>query len=64
MSVDVPATVWRDTNGLSEYSNTGVDYIVDTTNFYLVDTVGFYIVDTGVAANLIPATIWEEDDSI
>lgn len=64
MAVDVPQTVWRDTNGLSEYSNTGVDYIVDTTSFYLVDTLGFYIVDTGVTENLIPATVWEEDDSI
>lgn len=63
MSVDVPATVWRDTNGLSEYSNTGVDYIVDPSATYLVDPSGTYIVDTGVTATLIPATVWSQDDS-
>lgn len=64
MAVDVPVTVWRDTDGLSEYSNTGVNYIVDTADFYLVDPSGYYIVDTGVSRTLIPDTIWEEDDSI
>lgn len=63
MSTDVPVTVWRDTNGLSEYSNEGANNIVDTLGNYLVDPSGNFIVDTGVVQTLIPSTIWEEDDS-
>jgi len=64
MAVDVPQTAWRDQNGLTEYGSDAPNYIVDTTDFYLVDPSGFYIVDTGVTATLIPATVWEEDDSV
>lgn len=64
MSVDVPVTVWRDTNGLTEYSTEAANDIVDTLDNNLVDTVGNQIVDTGVVATLIPATAWEEDDSL
>lgn len=64
MATDVPVTVWRDTQGLSEFSNSGAYYIVDTTSFYLVDPSGFYITDTGVIQTLIPSTTWEENDSI
>ncbi len=64
MAVDEPVTIWRDTQGLSEFSNTGVNYIDDPGGFYLVDPTSFYIVDTGVTQTLIPATIWEEEDNI
>lgn len=64
MAVDVPVTVWRNTSGLGEYDNTGANYIVDTADFYLTDPSGYYIVDTGVTFNNIPATEWEEDNSI
>lgn len=64
MGVNVPVSVWRDTQGLTEFSNEGPNYIVDTADFYLVDPSGFYIVDTGVLANLIPSSIWEQDDSV
>lgn len=64
MATNVPVTVWQPTSGNSDFVDTGVNYIDDTAGFYLVDPSGFYIVDTGVTENLIPATIWEEDDSI
>lgn len=64
MSVNVPVTVWRDTNGLSEYTFTGVDNIVDNLADFLIDPLGVFIVDTGVAATLIPQTEWEEDNSV
>jgi len=64
MSVDTPQTVWRDTNGLTEYGSDGPNYVIDTTDFYLVDPSGFYITDTGVTATLIPGTVWSEDDSV
>lgn len=63
MSVNIPVTEWRPTDGNSEYDNIGVNFIVDPSVTYLVDPSGIYIVDTGVTATLIPATIWEEDDS-
>ncbi len=64
MAVNVPATVWRNTNGLSEFSNEGANYIVDTLDNNLVDTLGNYVVDTGVIDTLIPDTIWEENDGV
>lgn len=64
MAVDVPVTVWRNTNGLSEFSDDGPNDIVDTLSNNLVDTLGNQVVDTGVVDTLIPATVWEEDDSI
>jgi hypothetical protein len=64
MSVDVPQTEWRDTNGLTEYSTGGVNNIVDTVGNFLVDPSSNFIVDTGVTATPIPATVWTEDDSV
>jgi hypothetical protein len=64
MSVNTPVTTWRDTSGLTEYVSGDVNYIVDTTGTFLVDPSAVFIVDTGVLANKIPVTIWEEDDSI
>lgn len=64
MATDVPVTVWRNTNGLTEFSSEGANDIVDTLANNLVDTLGNQIVDTGVVENLIPSTIWEEDDSL
>lgn len=63
MATNVPATVWQPTDGNSEYSFTGVDFIVDPSGAFLVDTSSAFIVDTGVTATLIPATVWIEDDS-
>lgn len=64
MPVDVPQTVWRNTDGLTEYSNGGVYNIDDPSDVYLVDPSGVFIVDTGVVASLIPASVWAEDDSV
>lgn len=64
MAVNVPATTWRDTNGLTEFSSEGANDIVDTLGNNLVDTLDNQIVDTGVIATVIPATEWEEDDSL
>lgn len=64
MSTGVPATQWRNTNGLTEFNSDGNFYITDPDGFYLVDPSIFYVVDTGVIANLIPATVWEQDDSV
>lgn len=64
MSVDVPQTAWRSTNGLVDYGSESPNNIVDASGNYLVDPSGNFIVDTGVIANLIPATVWEQDDSI
>lgn len=63
MSTDIPVTIWRNTDGFGEFSNTGVVDIVDTTGTDLVDTTGIQIVDTGVTFTDIPASIWTEDDS-
>lgn len=64
MPVNVPVTVYRSTNGLTEFTNEGANDIVDTLGNNLVDTLGNQIVDTGVVATLIPATAWEENDGI
>lgn len=64
MSTNVPVTTWRDTNGLTEYSNGGIFNIDDNLSQLLIDPSGTFIVDTGVLANLIPASVWEEDNSI
>ncbi len=64
MSVNVPATIWHDQSGLVEYGSDGPNDIVDTADEHLVDTAGIQIVDTGVTATLIPATVWQEDDSL
>lgn len=64
MAINVPTTTWQDVRGNTEYDNTGVQYIVDTTGVFLVDTTGINIVDTGVTATSIPATLWVEDNSI
>lgn len=64
MSTNVPQTVWRDTNGLTEYSGGAIRYIVDTLGAFLVDPSATFIIDTGVIADLIPATVWEENDSV
>lgn len=64
MATNVPVSVWRDTDGLSEYSSTGVYDIDDPSGVFLVDPSGVNIVDTGVLATMIPASVWKEDDSI
>jgi hypothetical protein len=64
MPTNVPVTIYRDTDGLAEYSNVGASYIVDPSDTFLVDPSDTYIVDTGVVQSRIPATVWEEDDSL
>ena len=56
----VPATIWRES---SDYTNTGVRFIIDTVGAFLVDTVGNFIVDTGMQMNNVATTVWSEDDS-
>ncbi len=64
MSVNVPATQWQPTDGLSDFDNGGVYGIDDPSGDLLVDPSGVFIVDTGVIQTYIPATEWAEDDSI
>lgn len=64
MSVDVPVTTWQSTSGLNDFSNGAINNIVDPSGTFLVDPSGTFIVDTGVIDNLIPATEWEEDNSV
>lgn len=64
MSVNLPATQWQATDGLTEFSSGDTLNIVDPSGVFLVDPSGVFIVDTGVLANLIPATTWSEDDSV
>lgn len=64
MAVDVPVSIWRNTNGLGEYTNTGAEDLVDTAGVDLVDTAGVQIVDTGVTFTQIPASVWIGDDSV
>lgn len=63
MAVNVPVTTWQDNQGITEFSNIGADFIVDTLGAFLVDTTGAFVVDTGVQSTVIPATVWTEDDS-
>lgn len=63
MSTNVPVTIWRNVDGLGEFTNTGAISIVDTTGTSLVDTTGIQIVDTGVTFTNIPATVWTENDA-
>lgn len=64
MSVNLPATIWQDPGGLVEFGSDGPFYIVDPSGTFLVDPSTIFIVDTGVTADLIPATVWSEDDSV
>lgn len=59
-----PATIWRATSGNNDSVSYGPDFIVDTAGNLLVDPQGNFVIDTGITMPLIPATIWEEDDSI
>lgn len=63
MSVNVPATQWRDPNREVEFTVGSANAIVDTAGEALVDTTGEAVVDTGVTTDYIPATAWAEDDS-
>lgn len=64
MSVNVPVTVWRKTDGLDENVFGGPYDIADPQGDHLVDTVGNQIVDTGIEMNVTPTTIWSENDSL
>jgi len=64
MSVDLPVTDWRPSDGNSDFDATGANNIVDTDGNQLVDTVANDIVDTGVTQTYLPATVWSEDDSV
>lgn len=58
------ATVWRATNGLSDFGSTSPSNIVDTLGDFLVDSLGIFVVDTGIINTLIPPTVWEEDNTV
>lgn len=60
----VPASTWRTTTGLNESTSDGPFDISDPQGDLLVDTLGNQVVDTGVTMDIIPASDWEEDDSI
>lgn len=64
MSVDLPASDWRPSDGNSEFDTSGVNNIVDTADNQLVDTAGNDIVDTGVTQTTLPATVWIESDDV
>lgn len=64
MSVNVPPTVWRKTNGLDENQYTGLTFIVDPQANFLVDPNGDFVIDTGIQMNVTPATVWVENDGI
>ena len=63
MATDIPATVWRNTDGLGEYSSGSAQDVVNNSGIDLVDINGNQVVDTGVMFTQIPDTTWEEDDS-
>lgn len=64
MATNVPQTVWQPTDGNSDFLGGGVYNIDDASGVFLDDPDGVFIVDTGVLENLIPATVWTEDDSL
>lgn len=59
-----PVTIWKNPNGLGEYSGTSPVDIIDTTGAFLVDTSSNNVIDTGVTFTNIPATVWTQDDSL
>lgn len=61
---DIPVSIWRPTDGNSEFSSEGISDIVDASGDSLVDPSGDQIVDTGVVETNIQATDWEENDSV
>lgn len=60
--INVPQSIWRQTNGNGEATFPGTDFLVDTTGTFLVDTTGTFIVDTGTDFQPIPQTIWIQND--
>lgn len=61
---NLPSNEWRPTDGNSEFSNIGSSNIVDTLGNFLIDPDDDFVIDTGVETDLIPSSIWEENDSI
>lgn len=61
---EIPVSIWRTTDGLSDTVYTGLNFIVDTMGNFLVDPEGNFIIDTGLEMPGTPASIWEEDNSI
>ena len=64
MAQDVPVSIWRTTDGLSDNVYTGINFIVDPQGNYLVDPSDNFIIDTGVAMPGVPVSVWTESDSI
>lgn len=58
--MSVPATEWRDQQGLNEYTGETPNDIVDPSGNFLVDPSGNQIIDTGVVVTRLAATVWEE----
>lgn len=62
MSVDVPATSWQDPLREVEYVVGDSNNIIDPDSNNLVDPSENQIIDTGVVADYMPASVWQEDD--
>jgi len=60
----LPASVWRTTSGNNDSAADGPSDLVDTAGDFIVDTSGDQVIDTGITMDIIPDTIWEEDNSI
>lgn len=59
---DIPATIWRTQDGLTDTVYTGITYIVDELGNNLADPNNDLIVDTGLTMPLVPKTVWKENE--
>lgn len=64
MSVNVPVSIWRTTDGNTDNVYTGITFVVDENADNLVDPSGIYIIDTGILMPSVPVSVWEENDGV
>lgn len=64
MSVDVPVTIWRPTDGNSEMGQSDNGNIVTLSGVLITVLNGSQLVIDSGTSTPVPATIWEQDDSI
>lgn len=60
---NIPATPWQDPSREVEYTIGDASNIVDPLGDNLVDPNGNQVIDTGVTADYMAATDWEEDEA-
>lgn len=60
--INDPATLWKPANGKGEYTDVGVNNIIDPLGNFLVDPQGNFVVDTGQLFTQIPATLWTDSE--